>query len=152
LNKHEDLEIELFYYFFNSSLKPLKNESVKLVIYSNQDGIFSKVYSTNESGILSITISQELFNLSIEVNELKLILKYNGSHYLENKSVILSLNIDPPIIDPPSIDPPLLKDGILSNVLIFIPFLIFFSLISIFLYNRHRRVQTKMLSEIVFKY
>ena len=152
MNKHEDLEIELFYYFFNSSLKPLKNESVKLVIYSNQDGIFSKVYSTNESGILSITISQELFNLSIEVNELKLILKYNGSHYLENKSVILSLNIDPPIIDPPSIDPPLLKDGILSNVLIFIPFLIFFSLISIFLYNRHRRVQTKMLSEIVFKY
>lgn len=142
LNRHEDLEIKLFYYFFNNSLKPLKNESIKLVIYNNQDVIFSKIYSTDEFGILFITISLELFNFSIERNELKLILKYDGSHFLENKSVILGLNINPST----------LKNGMSSNVLVFIPFLIIFSLILFFLWYKYRRVQTKMLTEIIFKY
>jgi len=142
LNRHEDLEIELFYYYFNNSLKPLKNESVKLVIYNNQDTIFSKIYSTDEFGILFITISLELFNFSIERNELKLILKYDGSQFLRNKSVILGLNINPSA----------LKNGMSSNVLIFIPFLIIFSLILFFLWYKYRRVQTKMLTEIIFKY
>jgi len=142
LNRHEDLEIELFYYFFNNSLKPLKNESVKLVIYNNQKAIFSKIYSTDEFGILFITISHELFNFSTKRNELKLILKYNGSHFLRNKSLILGLNINPPT----------LKNGMTLNILVFIPFLIIFSLILLFLYYKSRRVQMKMLTEIIFKY
>ena len=92
LSLEEDLEIRLFYYFyFNDSLKPLDNQHIELKILRNNSLIFTNEYKTDNSGVLHIIIVQELFNSNQRSEELIIDLTFNGTDFLENKTLSLKL-------------------------------------------------------------
>ncbi len=90
----EDLRINLFYYYyFNNTLYPLENQSIELAILRDNNITYTQIFSTDKDGILSVAISHKLFSSNKENKDLTLTLKYNGSLYLENKTLSLNLNI-----------------------------------------------------------
>ncbi|MHA2398909.1 MAG: hypothetical protein ACXADU_08470 [Promethearchaeota archaeon] len=143
LTPKEDLEMTLFYYyFFNNSITPLNNQSIRLVIFDNQNLTYSKIYTTDMLGLLTVRVSQELFNFEIGSNELTLNFTYNGTIYLENNKYSLNLKIDTTKQE----------NMIISNLLIFISISIVLSLVSLTLFNKFKKERKKMLAGITIRY
>jgi len=143
LAKMEDLVIQLkYYYFFNGSLKPLNNQCIKLEILWNQSLIFTQIFSTDISGILLISIPQTLLNFTGEIEDLKLNFIYNGTIYLENKTISLNININNSKA----------KSTLNSNALLFTSLSIVSLLISLPLLYKFKKERKKMLTEITIRY
>ncbi|GAH57030.1 unnamed protein product, partial [marine sediment metagenome] len=52
------IKIQLYYYyFFNQSKKPIENENIKIVFYSNTTSDYELNLMTNQSGFLNIVFS-----------------------------------------------------------------------------------------------
>lgn len=142
LRKNEDLEMELFYYYyFNNSLTPLNNQSIKLEIFDNQNSVYSKIYSTDNFGILIIKLSQNLFNFNKESKELTLNLTFNGSLFLRNHTYSINLQINDSTR----------THAFNSNILILILVLIISPLISLPLLSKLRKERKKVLAEITIR-
>jgi hypothetical protein len=95
LKTREDLIIKLYYYyFFNNTLSPLKNQSIELVILSEENITYAQTYNTDIEGVLSVTIPHDLLSFNLECKELELNLIYNGSLYLENITLSLDINLN----------------------------------------------------------
>ncbi|HUW89392.1 MAG TPA: hypothetical protein VMV43_02625, partial [Candidatus Nanopelagicaceae bacterium] len=48
------IKIQLFYYYFNSSIKPLENENLKIIVYSNSTLEYEEMLKTNQTGFVDI--------------------------------------------------------------------------------------------------
>ena len=143
LVKKEDLVIQLkYYYFFNGSLMPLNNQCIELEIIWNQSLIFTQIFSTDISGFLLINIPQEFLNYTVEIEDLKLNFVYNGTIYLENKTISLNININNSKA----------KSTLNSNVIIFTAISITSLIISLPLLYRFKKERKKILSEITVRY
>ncbi|MBA7558260.1 hypothetical protein ES705_51056 [subsurface metagenome] len=143
LAKKEDLVIQLkYYYFFNGSLIPLNNKCIKLEILWNQSLIFTQIFNTDISGVLLVSIPHELLNFTGEIEDLKLNFVYNGTIYLENKTISLNININ-------NFEA---KSSLNSNIALFTALSIISLLISLPLLYRFKKERKKMLTEITIRY
>lgn len=143
LESWEDLIIELFYYyFFNNTLCPLKNQYIKLVILSEKNITYTQIYNTDKDGILSLTISHDLLSVNKEIKELKLDLIFNGTLYLENKTISLNLNIN---FNAP-------ENGFQLNLVPFITVPAIIALISLIILVKFKKTRKKILPDITIRY
>jgi len=143
LAKKEDLVIQLeYYYFFNGSLIPLNNQCIELEILWNQSLIFTQIFSTDISGFLLVSIPHELLNFSVKIEDLKLNFVYNGTIYLENKTISLNININNSKA----------KSALNSNVILFTALSIVSLLISLPFLYRFKKERKKILTEITIRY
>ena len=141
--KDEDLVIQLYcYYFFNDSMTPLNNQSIKVEILHNQSLIYSELYNTDITGFLSITISQAILNSTREFEEIILILQYNGNYFMQNETTSLIL----------SIDGSKGKSSQNLNVILIVSFSLMSILIPLPLLYRFKKERKKMLTEVIIKY
>ena len=89
------IKIQLFYYYFNIDKKPLENEDLKIIVYSNSIPEYEEILKINQTGFVNINISASIFNLKerdklINVN---VYIIFNGTIYLENRTTSLSIQI-----------------------------------------------------------
>ncbi|GAG68493.1 unnamed protein product, partial [marine sediment metagenome] len=89
------IKIQLFYYYFTTSTKPLENEDLKIIVYSNSVLKYEEIIKTNQTGFVNINILPSIFNLKegnkifyVDVNVI-----FNGTSYLENRTMSLSFQI-----------------------------------------------------------
>jgi hypothetical protein len=102
ITKYEDnlevansFKIQLyFYYFFNQSKKPIENENIKLVFYSNTTYEYELNLMTNQSGFLNIAISPNNIIFQAAENSLIIDVVFNGTDQLESKTISLNLEIE----------------------------------------------------------
>jgi len=89
------IKIQLFYYYFNSSIKPLENENLKITVYSNSTLEYEEMLKTNQTGFVNIYILPSTFNFK-EGNKMFYVdvdVIFNGTSYLENRTISLSFQI-----------------------------------------------------------
>ncbi|MFX1325886.1 MAG: hypothetical protein ACFE8N_13110, partial [Promethearchaeota archaeon] len=146
-NKHlkfgETLEITLLYYYYiNSSIIPLNNQSIRVTIFDNLNLTYSKVYTTDILGQLVISLPQESFNFETGINELIINFTFNGTVFLKNNIYSLDLKI--------GFDKQ--HNIFIPNILIFISISIVLSLISLYLVKKFKRERKKMLAGITIRY
>jgi len=143
LAEKEDLVIQLkYYYFLNGSIIPLDNQVIGLEIVWNQTSIFTQLFNTDISGFLFITIPYNLLNFSTKNEDIKLNFVYNGTIYLENKTISLNLNI----INSNK------KSLLELNVILLTTLSIILLLISLPLLYKFKKERKKILTEIIVKY
>ncbi|MBY9009678.1 MAG: hypothetical protein KGD74_07430 [Candidatus Lokiarchaeota archaeon] len=89
------IKIQLFYYYFTTSTKPLENEDLKIIVYSNSTLKYEEMLKTNQTGFVNINILPSIFNnkegnkiFYVDVNVI-----FNGTSYLENRTMSLSFQI-----------------------------------------------------------
>jgi len=143
LGKGEDLIIELYYYyFFNNTEYPLENQYIELVILNDQNTTYTQVCNTDQFGLLSVTVPHELMASNKEINELKLNIIFNGTLYLENKTLSLNLNIN--INEVESVNQ--------LNIIMFISISAIILITSLVILFKFKRVKKKVLPEIIIRY
>jgi hypothetical protein len=143
LKKNENLTITLFYYYFrNNDLEPLRREDIELKILNDQDLAYASIYKTDSSGVLSIMISQDSFNVDGDNMNLRLDLIFNGTDSLKNKTFSLHLIISNTEIN----------NGVHINFLLIFAISIPLSLISISLLYKFKKNKNKLLTEITIRY
>jgi len=143
LGKQEDLIIELFYYyFFNNTLNPLKNQTIELIILNDQGATYTQVYNTDLFGVLSVAVPYELLPSNKDIKVFKLNIIFNGSLYLENKTLSLNLNIN---IDE-------VESVIQLNIVLVVSVSTIILLISLMILFKFKRVKKKILPEIIIRY
>lgn len=146
LTSEEDLEIRLFYYFyFNNSLKPLDNQYIELKIHRNKSLIFTNKYKTDNSGVLHVIIVQELFNLNQGGDELIIDLTFNGTNFLENKTLSLKIKINQYLNSE-------ISSSINLKILSFTSILTLLIMLIIIIVKNNKNKSEKVLSEIVVRY
>jgi len=87
----EDIIFEILFYYLNSTIHPLINKTINLVIYSNDILKFEKKFKTNNSGLLKVNISYNAIEITENQDSLLINLCFNGSKFLQNFTI--SLNI-----------------------------------------------------------
>jgi len=94
LEESEDLEIKLYcYYDINQSAKPLVDYNFLIKIFVNNTLTFMNENKTNEFGFLTIIIPQNSFNSNPASQEFIISIIFNGTFFLDNKTLTLSLKI-----------------------------------------------------------
>jgi len=94
-NIEEDslIKIQLFYYYFNAGIKPLENENLKMIVYSNSTIEYEEMVKTNQTGFVNIDIFSSIFNFKEGDNIFYVDFIFNGTSYLENTTTALSFQI-----------------------------------------------------------
>ena len=87
------IKIQLFYYYFNSSKKPLENENLKITVYSSSALEYEEMLKTNQTGFIIINILPSIFNFKESDIVLYVDVVFNGTIYIENKTISLSFQI-----------------------------------------------------------
>ena len=87
------IKIQLFYYYFNSSKKPLENENLKIIVYSSSTLEYEEMLKTNHTGFVIINILQSIFNFKESDIVLYVDVVFNGTIYIENRTISLSFQI-----------------------------------------------------------
>jgi len=87
------IKIQLFYYYFNESIKTLENENLKIKVYSNSILEYEEILKTNQTGFVTINILPSIFNFKESEKVLYVDVVFNGTIYLENRSISLSFQI-----------------------------------------------------------
>ncbi|MFX1420204.1 MAG: hypothetical protein ACFE9N_14915, partial [Promethearchaeota archaeon] len=94
LEDSEDLEIRLYcYYYFNQSVKPLADHNLLIKIFDNNTLTFMNENKTDEFGFITILISQNSFVSNLACQEFTICIIFNGTSFLDNKTLILSLSL-----------------------------------------------------------
>ena len=95
LEKSNLIKIQLYYYYsFNQSEKPLENENVSLLFYTNSILEYESNLRTNQSGFLNITIFPNNIIFKTAVKSIYITVIFNGTGQLENKTLSFNLNIE----------------------------------------------------------
>ncbi len=87
------IKIQLFYYYFNLSKKPLENENLKIIVYSSSTLEYEEMLQTNKTGYVIINILPSIFNFKESDIVLYLDVVFNGTIYIENRTISLSFQI-----------------------------------------------------------
>lgn len=146
LNKDEDLVIKLSYYYnYNQSLKPLANYTIHLKIFDNETLTYFNEYETDKFGILTIIISQELFNYNQESQDFNIDIIFDGTYFLENRTLSFLLRIEQEIN---SNNTNTLQMSILSFASILVIMLIIIS----YIISEKKNRSNKSLTDLIIKY
>ncbi|MFW9829044.1 MAG: hypothetical protein ACFFEY_15820 [Candidatus Thorarchaeota archaeon] len=146
LEKNEDLEIKLyFYYFFNQTEIPLTTHTIIIKIFDNNNITFFNEYNTDNNGILYLIISQELFLYNQKSQELMLSICFNGTDSINNKTLTLGFNIEQNSVLN-------LSNSFQIKVLSFCTALIIISILLSYIIIKRRNRDETLLSELVIKY
>ncbi len=87
------IKIQLFYYYFNISKKTLENENLKIIVYSNSNLEYEEMLVTNQTGFVTIIILPSIFNFKESEKVFYIDVIFNGTIYLENRTMSLSFQI-----------------------------------------------------------
>jgi len=96
VNNTEDgslIKIQLFYYYFNLSKKPLENGNLKIVVHSNSILEYEEMIKVNQTGFVNINILPSIFNFKESDKIFYVEVIFNGTSYLENRTMVLSFQI-----------------------------------------------------------
>lgn len=142
---NENLKLELFFYFLNESIIPLKNQTIEILIYDNLS-INYRIYSlTNEFGMLKVNISPPYYDLNSINQKFYISLIYNGSWLLKGKGLVLEFEIL--TIKLPD------NNFLLSPLITIIGCLVIILAVINFIYqNRKKKPKFKKVNEICFKF
>ncbi|MHA1476666.1 MAG: hypothetical protein ACTSPU_00555 [Promethearchaeota archaeon] len=89
------IKIQLYYYyFFNQSEKPIENEKIKLVFYTNSISEYESNLMTNQSGFVNINIFPNNIIFKAAVKSIYINVIFNGTGQLENKTISINLKIE----------------------------------------------------------
>ncbi|MFX0017668.1 MAG: hypothetical protein ACFFAK_12605 [Promethearchaeota archaeon] len=137
----EDIIFEILFYYLNSTIHPLINKTINLVIYSNDILIFEKKFKTNNSGILNVNISYNAIEITENQDSFLINLCFNGSKFLQNFTISLNVELIRVFSKNNHFRTEILLLSLTaSSILIF----------SSFIYNR-KRSKSKLLKEISFR-
>ncbi|TFF87326.1 MAG: hypothetical protein EU549_04935 [Promethearchaeota archaeon] len=89
----EDVELELFFYYYDESIIPLINQTIEIVIYDNYTANYRIYARTNEFGLLKINISTSSYGFDCLKTKFYIDLIFNGSEFLKEKSLVLKFEI-----------------------------------------------------------
>jgi len=146
LNKGEDLEIKLScYYYINQSKQWLENYNLLIKIYNNKTLTYINESETNNLGILEVSITQDSFSDHQTTQNFTVNIFFNGTYSLDNKTLILSLNLNQDIIPETQNTFPI---TIFSFTSVLIVIMVFLSYVII---NKKSKSE-KLLSELVIRY
>jgi len=140
------IKIQLYYYyFFNQSKKPIENENIKIVFYSNTTSDYELNLMTNQSGFLNIVFSPKNIIFQATEKSIHIDIIFNGTGQLENKTISFNLKIEN-----------FLYQGIsnlffLTNISLFSILIMLISLISLKVYNLQRS-KFKLIRDLTFKF
>jgi hypothetical protein len=146
LSTQEDLEISLFYHYFNNhSLIPLVNKCIKIKIFENSTLRFINEYVTDNLGMLNILLANKIFNFEQESIDLIISLIFDGSYELENRTLNLKLKVteSPNLIN---------QNSLLTSYLPISLALIAISIIISFIFVNRKKRNEKLLTDIIIKY
>jgi hypothetical protein len=87
------IKIQLFYYYFNTSKKPLENENLKIIVHSNSILEYEEILKINQTGFININILPSIFNFKESDKIFYVDVIFNGTSYLENRTISLSFQI-----------------------------------------------------------
>ena len=87
------IKIQLFYFYFNLSKKPLENENLKIIVYSSSTLEYEEMLQTNQTGYVLINILPSIFNFKESDKVLYVDVVFNGTIYIENRTISLSFQI-----------------------------------------------------------
>jgi hypothetical protein len=87
------ISIKLYFYYFNQSIKPLKNQILKTIIYNDLTLEYEDDFKTNQSGFVDINISPNSFRFKENEKWFYVDIVFNGTKYLENKTITLNFKI-----------------------------------------------------------
>jgi hypothetical protein len=100
-NFEDDLEdaniikIQLYYYyFFNQSEKPIENEKIKLVFFTNSISEYESNLMTDQLGFVNINIFPNNIIFKTVVKSIYINVIFNGTSQLENKTISINLKIE----------------------------------------------------------
>ena len=146
LEKSNSIDILLyFYYLYNQSEKPVGNEMIKLVFYSDTAFEHELDLMTNQSGLLSIVVSPNNIIFQTTEKEVYIDIIFHGTSQLENLTLSLHLNIENFLYQG------IANQFLLTNISLFSILLMLLSLISLKLYNLQRN-KFKLIRDLTFKF
>jgi len=146
LKESEDLEIKLFYYYyFNHSEKLLANYNFIIKIFDNKTLTFANEYKTDNLGNLEINLDQEVFNFDQKSEELIIKIIFNGTYYLSNNTLVLSLKLNQATTSE-------MKNSFQIKFFSFISILIIVLIVLSFIINNNKYKNKKLLAELVMRY
>ncbi len=146
LKDNEDLEMKLYcYYYINHSVKPLVDYILLIKIFNNMTLTFVNEYKTDEYGFLTVLISQDSFKYNQTDQDFNLSIFFNGTAFLDNRTIILSFNLNNEIYSKVQNT---LQIRLLSFTTILIISLI---LISYVIINKKSKSE-KLLTELIIRY
>ncbi|MHA1461341.1 MAG: hypothetical protein ACTSO8_07660, partial [Promethearchaeota archaeon] len=140
------IKIQLYYYyFFNQSEKPIENEKIKLVFYTNSIPEYESDLMTNQSGFVNISIFPNNIIFKAAVKSIYINVIFNGTGQLENKTIIINLKIENFSFQGIS------NLFFVTNISLFSILIILFSFISLKVYNL-QRTKFKLIRDLTFKF
>jgi len=139
------ITIKLYVYFFNQSIKPLKNQILKTIIYNDLSLEYEDEFKTNQSGFVDIEISPNNFRFKENEKKFYVDIVFNGSKYLENKTITLNFKIQN-----------FLSQGVFNlffttNIFLFSILIILFTSICMKV-NIRKRTKFKLIRDLTFKF
>ena len=140
------IKIQLYYYyFFNQSEKPIENEKIKLVFYTNSFSEYESNLITNQSGFVNIMIFPNNIIFKAAVKSIYINIIFNGTDQLENKTVSFNVKIEN-----------FSYQGIsnlffFTNIGLISILIMLFLFISLKVYNLHR-TKFKLIRDLTFKF
>ena len=139
------ITINLYFYFFNQSIKPLKNQILKTIIYNDLTLEYEDDFKTNQSGFVDIEISPNNFRFKENEKAFYVDIVFNGTKYLENKTITLNFKIRN-----------FLSQGVFNlffttNIFLFSVLIILFTSICMKV-NIRKRTKFKLIRDLTFKF
>jgi len=139
------ITIELYIYFFNQSIKPLKNQFLKTIIYNDLTLEYEDEFKTNQSGFVDIEISSNNFRFKENEKIFYVDIVFNGTKYLENKTITLNFKVKN-----------FLSQGVFNlffttNIFLFSILIILFTSICMKV-NVRKRTKFKLIRDLTFKF
>jgi len=134
-----------YYYFFNQSEKPIENEKIKLVFYTNSISEYESNLMTNQSGFVNIHIFPNNIIFKAAAKSIYVNVIFNGTGQLENKTISINLKIEN------------FSYQAISNLFFFTNIGLFSTLIMLFLFISLRvynlqRTKFKLIRDLTFKF
>ena len=137
---------ELYYYYFlNQSEKPIENEKIKLVFYTNSISEYESNLMTNQSGFVNINIFPNNIIFKTTIKSIYINVIFNGTGQLENKTILINLKIEN-----------FSYQGIsnlffITNISLISTLIMLFLFISLKIYNL-QRTKFKLIRDLTFKF
>jgi hypothetical protein len=139
------ITIKLYFYFFNQSIKPLKDQIIKTIIYNDLTVEYEDEFKTNQSGFVDFQISPNNFRFKENEKKFYIDIVFNGTKYIENKTITLNFKIQN-----------FLSQGVFnffftSNIFLFSILIILFTSICMKV-NIRKRTKFKLIRDLTFKF
>ena len=116
-----------------------------LKIYDYKTLIYINEYNTDKFGVLIIKIPQESFNFNLEVQEYNINIIFNGTNFLNNKTLTLGLKINRETYSDK-------KNSLQMSILSFMSILIIILIVLSYIISDKKNKSKKLLTDLIIRY